>query len=264
MSVATVEAFPDDDARSMIGRVALILRTFEQEHGSLGVSEITRRTGLPKSTVARIVGELVKHSLLERDEHGVRLGIRMFELGESVPRRHDLRRLALPCMADLRASLDLTIHLAVLEGTEVVYVEILRARSAPALATRIGGRLPAYSTGVGKALLAWSAESVVRAALARPLVAIGPGTITSPELLRAQFARIRAEGVSFDREESRPGISSVATAALDPAGSPVLAISAVGRSGDVAAERVTAAVRDAGRTLSRALGRHPRPARLIS
>lgn len=253
-----------DDGRSMIARVAAILHAFNHGGATIGISEIGRRTGIPKTTVARIVGELVEHGLLERDGPGVRLGIWMFELGESVPRLHDLRRLALASMADLRARLDLTIHLAVLEGTEVVYVEILRARRTPPLATRVGGRLPAHTTGVGKALLAWSPESVVEEVLARPLERLAPASITSSESLRRELAQIRLTGVAHDREESRSGISSVATAVLGPDGRPVLAISAAGSTNDVAAGHVEATVREAGRSLSRALSNTPARARLSS
>lgn len=256
----TVRAVGDEGAtegRSMIGRVAAILHAFEAGEVSVGISELARRSGLPKSSAARIIGELVDHRLLERSDGGVRLGIRMFEFGEAVQRRHLLRQVALPYMAELRASLNLTVHLTVLEATEVVYLEILRAREAPPLATRVGGRLPAYSTSAGKALLAWSPESVVAAALDGPLQPLSPRTITSAERIRRELAEVRDTGLAFDHEESRSGISAVATALLDGRGAPLLAISVAGRSETVASERVARKMRATGVALSRSLRTRP-------
>ncbi|MGP3534183.1 IclR family transcriptional regulator [Microbacterium sp. RD1] len=258
MSIVSLEDASAGDSRSMIGRVAAILRACDPTGAGIGISELARRTELPKSSVARIVGELVEHRLLERDGSGVRLGIRMFELGESVSRPRDLRRAALPTMADLRSTLNLTIHLAVLECSEVVYIEVLRAREAPPLRSRVGGRLPAHSTAVGKALLAWSPDSIVDEALARPLTPLSPVTITSPADLRRELGAVRDSGVAWDHEESRVGISAVAAAVLGPDGTPVLAISAAGWSADVVPDRVVPAVRAAGAGLARLLGRHPR------
>lgn len=241
----------------MVARVAAILRAFEPEEISVGVSELARRSGLPKSSASRIIADLVAHGLLERDGAGVRLGIRVFELGEAVQRRHLLRRLALPFMMDLRAASQLTVHLAVLESTEVVYLEILRARGAPSLATRVGGRLPAYSTAVGKALLAWSPDSIVQQVMRAPFAPVGPRTMTAGATLMRELNEIRETGIAYDREESRSGISAVATALLGPDSAPLLALSVVGRQETMHCDEIARRLKTTGTAFARSLRTRP-------
>jgi IclR family acetate operon transcriptional repressor len=137
---------------SVIGRVALLLGAFEDGQGApgpvldrgaspgLGISELARRTGLAKTTVHRLTQELLDHGLLERHGENLRLGLRLFELGELATRQRNLRDVAMPHMADLRGATGQTVHLAVLQGTDVVYIQILRSRTAPRLPSRVGGR----------------------------------------------------------------------------------------------------------------------------
>lgn len=124
----------------MIGRVDAILSAFRARDHSLGVSEIARRSGIPKASVSRIVAELVDRCVLERAGRELRFGIRLFELGERAGRPRALRRLALAHMSDLRNATHQTVHLAVLEDAEVVYIEILPSRTTPPLPSRVGGR----------------------------------------------------------------------------------------------------------------------------
>nr|WP_245956674.1 helix-turn-helix domain-containing protein [Nonomuraea fuscirosea] len=115
-------------------RIAAILSAFSPGDNLLGVTQIARRTSLPRSTVHRLAADLVSCGLLERHGTGIRLGLRLFELGQRVPRRRLLRQAALPYMADLREATGQTVHLAVLEGCEVVYLEystLLTVRICP-------------------------------------------------------------------------------------------------------------------------------------
>ena len=255
---AELERAVAEDSRSMVGRISMILGAFQPGERRIGISEISRRIGLPKSTVARIVNELVEYRMLERDGKGVRFGIRMFELGESASRPHNLKRIALASMADLRSTVNLTVHLAVLERTDVVYLEVLRTRETPPLPSRVGGRMSAYATAVGKVLLAWSPESIVDELLSRPLVQVGPRTITDATELRHELERVRSAGVALDQEESRAGITCVAAAVTGSDGLPVAAISATGWTKDVDVEQVALAVRAAGLRLSRTVTKYPR------
>ncbi|WP_344989837.1 IclR family transcriptional regulator, partial [Tsukamurella soli] len=137
---------------SVVRRVSALLAAFRPDEVAVGVNELARRTGIPKASVSRLVAELVEEGLLERSGGRVGLGLRLFELGERASRRRSMREVALPFLADLRAATGQTVHLAVLDGAEVVYVEILRGRDGPWLPSGVGGRLPAHATGVGKAL----------------------------------------------------------------------------------------------------------------
>ncbi|WP_224779434.1 IclR family transcriptional regulator [Leucobacter sp. Psy1] len=242
---------------SMIGRVKLVLSAFRATDRSLGVSEIARRTGLAKSTVSRIGSELVEHGFLERRGDEFELGLRLFELGELATKPKDLKRLALAHMTDLRSATGQTIHLAVLEAVEVVYIEILRSKSAPPLPSRVGGRMPAHATGVGKALLAFSGESVVERRIAAGLHEVGPGTIIDEEQFRASLLHVRSAGISYEYEESRTGVCCVAAPILAPDGHAVAAISVSAQVGTVNLERIGPAVQTAALALARNVARRP-------
>ncbi|MGI8312815.1 IclR family transcriptional regulator [Saccharopolyspora hattusasensis] len=235
----------------MIARVSLVFGAFRPEDEGLGVREISRRTGLATSTVARILRELVEHKFLETTGRGVRIGLRFFELGEQAARPHELRRLALASMSDLRSATRHTVHLAVLDGTEVVYVIKLRSCEAPPLGSRVGGRLPAHATGVGKALLAFAEPAVVDHVISEGLARLGPGTITRPTRLREELAAIRESGIAYETEESGPGVVCVAAPIRYRAGKPIAALSVSARLG----EADVAALGPAVRTAAIALGR---------
>ncbi len=244
---------------SYLHRVVRVLSAFRAEDDELGPSELARRTGLPKSTVHRIMQALVEEGLLERRGQEVRLGLRLFEIGQRVPRQRVLRDAALPYMADLWEATRQTIHLAVLEGTEVVYVEILHAPGGPEFPSRVGGRLPAHATGVGKAILAFSPPEVVQRVLEAGLSRMSGRTVAAPGLLLRELARIRREGVAYDREESGPGIVCAAAPVLGRGGEVLGALSASGLSTRMRPERIAPAVHTAALALSRTLGRRDRP-----
>ncbi|SFI56189.1 MULTISPECIES: IclR family transcriptional regulator [Amycolatopsis] len=243
----------DDPGGVTAARLTALLCAFAPGDECLGASELARRTGLPKSSVHRLLGHLVTHGLLERDGGAVRLGLKLFEIGQLAVRGRGLVDAARPYLADLREATRNTVHLAVLEGTEVVYLDIVRGPDAPALPSRIGGRFPAHATAVGKAILAHSPGSQLEAVISAGLPRVGPRTLTAPGLLRRQLTRVCEEGVAYDREESGAGVVCVASPVLDGSGRARAAVSISGWSNRVRAERVAPAVRTTALTLSRTL-----------
>ena len=141
---------------SVLDRVTAVFEAFGEHDEGLGVSELARRANLPKSTVSRIAADLVEQRFLDRDGDKLYLGVRLFELGQTVEQPRRLRQLALPVMTDLRDATGQTVHLAVLEGTDVVFIAIVRGGPMPTPLARVGGRLPAHATALGKAILAFS------------------------------------------------------------------------------------------------------------
>jgi IclR family transcriptional regulator, acetate operon repressor len=242
-----------DGAGAVAARLAALLTAFGPGDDSLGVSELSRRTGLPKSSAHRLIRHLLAQGLLERDGGAVRLGLKLFEIGQLATRQRGLVDAARPYLADLREATRNTVHLAVLEGTEVVYLDIVRGPDAPDLPSRIGGRFPAHATAVGKAILAFSPESVVEQVIDGGLRRLGPRTITAPGMLRKNLAKVRSEGLAHEREESGIGVICVASPLLDHEGTPRAAISLSGWSNRVRADRVAPAVRTTALTLSRTL-----------
>ncbi|SFO28274.1 transcriptional regulator, IclR family [Pseudonocardia ammonioxydans] len=243
---------PSVAARSMIGRVSLIMGAFQLGESGLGITEISRRSGLAKATVSRIVHELVEHGFLEPCGREFRVGLRFFELGEQASRPHELRRLALASMSDLRRATGQTVHLAVLDGTEVVYVVKLRSRDAPPLGSRVGGRLPTHATAVGKALLAFADPATVNRVVAGGLTRLGPRTITDPAALHRELERIRREGVAYETEESGPTVLCAAAPVQHrPRGQVIAGLSVSTRVGHADVASLGLAVRTAALALGR-------------
>ncbi|MET9199323.1 IclR family transcriptional regulator [Gordonia sp. NPDC003585] len=236
-----------------IARAVRVLDAVGAAELGMGVSEIARQTGISKSSAQRIAVELVENGLLERDGTRYRLGLHLFELGQRVPRRRDLRDAAAPFMHDLREATGHSVHLAVLDGTSVVYLDVLRSPSAPPLPTRAGGRWPAHGTGIGKAILAFSSADVVDRVVAGGLRRLSERTITNPGLFAAELARIRERGVSYDLEESRAGVACVASPVVGSDGQVVAGISVSGWHNRINLDHSAAAVRTAALGLSRQL-----------
>jgi DNA-binding IclR family transcriptional regulator len=236
---------------SAVARVTALLTAFRPGDDALGISELARRTGLPKSSVHRLTGHLVHHGLLERDAAGVRLGLKLFEIGQLATRRRGLVDAARPLLADLREATHNTIHLAILEGTEVVYLDVLPGPDSPRLPSRVGGRFPAHATGVGKAILAFSPDDIVDRVVRAGMPRISTRTLTSPTLLRRQLGKIRDDGLAYEREESSAGTVCVASPILDADGRAAAAISIAGWSNRMRVDRLAPAVRTAALTLSR-------------
>lgn len=244
---------PGQEPTSVVRRMSELLAAFEPGDTGLGVNELARRTSIPKATVSRLVREMAEEGFLERSGSKVGLGLRLFELGERASRRRSVREVALPFMADLREATHQTIHLALLDGTEVVYVEILRAHDAPRLPSAVGRRLPSYATGVGKALLAGSSADVIDAVLAAGLRPVGPRTVSAPGVLLGQLRRISSTGIAYEYEESAPGVACVASAVCVGDGPPVAAVSASGWIGKVNVRQVGPAVRTTALSIARVL-----------
>jgi IclR family transcriptional regulator, acetate operon repressor len=244
----------DTAARSVIGRAFRILDAFGPADRRLTLAEMTRRTGMPKATVHRLAGELLALGALE-GEHGVyQLGMRMFEFGQLVPRQRDLREAALPFMQDLFEATHETVHLAVLDGTEVLYLEKISGHRRVAAGSRVGGRLPAYCTAVGKAILAASPPEALDAVLAAGLARRTPFSITAPAVLRQQLDRAARTGVAYEREESGPGVTCAASPVRGFGNRVVAAISVTGPISRLDPERVAPAVRLAALGLTRRVG----------
>lgn len=207
-----VEPRTTDGASSVLGRATELLRAFTDEDDAVPLAELARRTRLPRSTVHRIAGEMVSLRLLERTSDGYRIGTALWELGELAPVSLRLRELALPHMQTLYEATGENVHLAVLDGHEALYVaRVAGTRSIPTL-TRMGGRLPLHTTGVGKALLASRDEAWLTRFFRSPLERETSFSVTDEQRLREQLLQARALGYATTRQEMTLGNISVAAA----------------------------------------------------
>lgn len=240
------------DGRSVTGRVFAILDSFVPGEARLTLTQIARRTGLPIATAHRLVRELVNHGALERGPgrtYGI--GIRLWEIGSLAPVRSGLRELAIPFMEDLYEATHGNVQLAVLDGSDALFIDKIGGRSSVQIITRVGGRLPLHATGVGKVLLAHAPASVLDDVLARGLEAHTAATITDPDRLRACLEQVRADGYAWTRDEMTNGAVSVGAPVVGPDGTVVAAISIVVDTQNADIPRLAPLVRTAARGLSR-------------
>ncbi|MCX6465079.1 MAG: IclR family transcriptional regulator [Pseudonocardiales bacterium] len=241
---------------TVTARVLAVLDAFTAEAPELSLTDLARRAGLPLSTAHRLVGELAAWGALERDEDGrYRVGLRLWEVGALAPRSLGLRESAMPFLSDLHEVTGENVQLAVLDGTEVVYVERLVGRGTVGVVTRVGSRLPLHATGVGLALLAHAPVDLQELVLSRPLRRYTERTLTDPEQVRRALAEVRRTGVAVSDRQIEMVSLSVAAPVHGPDGEVVAALSVVVPADGEGARAFVPVVRAAARGISRALRR---------
>lgn len=232
----------DAGSTSALRKALELLDAFGEGDSELSIRELSRRSGVARSTAHRLAADLVEWGALERTTRGLRLGVKLFELGAMAPASVSLRDLALPFAHHLHEVTRLTVNLAVRQGDEIVYLEKITSRSLRVPHTRFGGRAPLHATGLGKAILAFTDPADVDRVLGGQLAAITPKTIVDPDVLRAELDRVRRDRVAYDVEESQLGLFCAAAPILDTAGRPVAAVSVTGATALDEAERFASAV----------------------
>lgn len=199
-----------------VDRVLACLHLLGREAEGIGLEEVARALGSPKSSTHRALAALTRAGFVEQDaDRRYRLSLDFLRLAFSYYERLDRPRLVQPVLAELAEMFGETAHYGELEGAEVVYLGQARPRGERVQMTaRIGGRNPAYCTGVGKALLAHAltdATAVDRFLdLYGPLAQRTPKSLTTARALGDELRATRDRGYALDREESDPGINCIA------------------------------------------------------
>jgi DNA-binding IclR family transcriptional regulator len=204
-----------------VSRVQSIQRAFAVlgalSQGPLGVTEISDRVGLPKSTVARLLSALQEEGVVERsaDRPLYRIGARLTAL--STPGAPDAGLVAIvrPDLEDLAGEVGEAAGLAIPDGFRVHYIDQVDTPNAVQARDWTGTRVPMHAVPSGQVLLAHMQAVGVEALLASPLERFTPHTITDPARLRERLARVRADGYAWVREEFDVGINSAAAPVLD-------------------------------------------------
>jgi DNA-binding IclR family transcriptional regulator len=210
-------------------RVLDIFELLVQHPNGLSLSEICTVLDLPKSSGHALLMTLAHRGYLRegRRERTYRLGPALFEIGSAYISSTDLVTDGQAIVSEVAHACDETVHLAVLDGSDVLYVVKEEGTCTIRMVSAVGKRFPAHGTGVGKVLLA----ALDNAALAerfpddRPLAALTAKTITEPRAFRAELAAIRERGYALDSEESTPGLSCVAAPVYGAGGTVVAAMS---------------------------------------
>lgn len=249
----------DRQILSSVTNASRLLKEFSSRDRELGVSELSRRLALGKSTVHRLLVTLTAEHLLEHDPATgkYRLGLAMYDLGAAVATRLDLHEAVNPPLERLRNVTGETVQVAVLDEREVVYVERLDSPQTLRLFLEVGRRNDAHSTSTGKCLLAFRSEAELgRLLRGWKLKAKTSHTITNASLLRKELARIRSQGYARNVEEAELGVLSVAAPIRDISGGVVAAMSAAGPITRMEPEedRIILAVQEAAARASHRLG----------
>jgi len=189
--------------------------------GPLSFSDLLLLTGYPKGTLHRLLRTLVEQGALAHDEatRQYRIGMRVMRLAHAAWRQASLTEAARGALDALNAKVGETLHLAVLDGWQVLYLDKRLARTAVAMYSSAGKVAPAYCTGVGKALLSGLSEERLKQAIAlQAFSRFTATTITDPARLRDDLRAIRARGYAIDNEEHEAGIICLAMPILSPRG----------------------------------------------
>lgn len=245
----------------MIRKVADVLSLFSPERPEWGVSEVARVLELPKSTASELMASMADERLLSSAGRGrYRLGWRLFELGQTLLDSTEFRSEARRVMQELVQRWGETAHLAVLEGVEAVYLDKIQPSPAvKILLSRVGVRLPAYCSGVGKVLLAYKPWDEVAALLqGRGMSALTPNTLSDLEKLADELRLVRERGYAYDLEEATIGLCCVAAPIRDYSGKVVAAmsLSVPAYRFHPRREELTAAIVEAAGRVSDASGRN--------
>ncbi|EMR00254.1 IclR family protein transcriptional regulator [Paeniglutamicibacter gangotriensis Lz1y] len=239
-------------APSMAARMTLIMEAFEPFNAKFLLDEITERTKLPRSTTHRILDQLVQFGWVEHTPEGYGMGWRTMKY-----RSHDsvngrIRAESAPLLHELQMRTGMVVHLAVLDGLNIHYLDKLGGRAAVSVPSRVGGSNSAHGTALGKSMLAWMDPEDLDELYKDGLPQTTQNTIKDPQMLYAELSRIRRRGgLAYESGESFDGVACVAASIRDRH-EPLASISLVGRTQDPL-ERMAPLVLDAARRVSEAL-----------
>jgi DNA-binding IclR family transcriptional regulator len=204
-----------------------VLELFMDARHGLTAPEVVKRTGLPRTTVHELLTTLAERKYLRRDDQTAtyHLGLSVFRLGNAFAERLDLHAVGQRMAQSVAKDCDETVHVGMLEGSDVVYLCKVDSTQSVRMVSRMGGRVPASCTAVGKALLAYLPDAERKRLLGKGLAKLTPRSITEPHVLANQLDQIRLTGLAYESGESNPDVSCVAAPVRDHTGAVVAAMS---------------------------------------
>ena len=232
----------EDGGTGTLGKAMAVLETVALCDRPMRFTDVLAVSGQPRGTLHRQLSHLVQEDLLElRPDHTYVPGLRLLKLASASWARNEFRAVAAPFLDALHRETGETVHLGVLRGREIIYLDKVESRQAVRMNSQIGNASPVYCTGVGKAALAALAPAALDALLdGLEFRRFTPQTITGRAALLAELADIRADGVAYDREEHEPGIRCVAAPIVDPGHALAAGVSVTGPAYRVGPEQLAA------------------------
>jgi DNA-binding IclR family transcriptional regulator len=200
-----------------VERAVSVLMALAEGPGQLGTNELARRTGINASTVSRLLATLARDELVQRvpATGRYRLGLRMIQLGNAALAGVELREIARPHLLALREATGETATLSVPAGDTAVTVDFVQSPSTVRSVAEIGRPSVPHATASGKVYLAWTGAPIATVLSGAALPALTPYTITDPERLAEEVARVREQGWAQAREEREVELHAVAVPVLD-------------------------------------------------
>jgi len=207
-----------------------LLEELAESAEGLTVVELAERIGVHKTSTYRYINSFLDMGYVQSDGDGrYHLGNKILELGSQKLRRMPLRETAHPFLVKLSADTQKTVHLCVLDGHDVIYIDKIESHRTLPIMSRIGSRAPAYCTGVGKALLSvLPTDQVVSLLQEAPLKKRTPTTITDPIKLLEEIKITAERGYAIDNGEHEEGIKCFAAPIKEYGGDVVGAVSLTG------------------------------------
>lgn len=217
---------------SSVAAAVRVLKCFSEAEPEIGISSLAKRLSLAKSTVHRLAVTLVSEGLLEQNpENGrYRLGIHLFIMGTLVRRRLEVSNTAQPFLQYLRERTGETIHLAVLNETNIMYLYNLESNQTIRMKSYIGTLQPAFCTCEGRAMVAFGGNELINRVLQSGLAPRTAKTLVDPAELLKMFANVRQQGYAIDDEESEEDMRGIGAPLRDSTGQVVAAIGICGPS----------------------------------
>lgn len=217
-----------------VEKTLAILLTFAPHNQELGTVEISKKLGLHKATVSRILLTLMRSAFLEQNPQTrkFRLGASILSLGSAA--RHSLKtnmvQIAKPHIDELRDTLKETIVLEVLSGKSTFMAYIAEGPQRVRIAGTVGDRLPIHAAAGAKSIMAFSPPEITDNLLNQEMPSLTPNTITNQRIFKHQLKAIRHQGFSYDNEEIDIGISAVGAPIFNHEKKPVAAVVVAGPS----------------------------------
>lgn len=228
------------DIQSVV-RALKVLELFTEDDTSLGLKEITERVGLSKPTVFRILSTLKKMDYIEQDPKSGKymLGLKVFEVGSAFINKMSLRSFAMPLIQELVDKCNETVHLAILDKGEIIYIDKIDGTQTIRMMSAVGKRAPAHCTSVGKAILSYKSSEELDNILADiKMVKLTKNSIADKKKLKRELRQIKNQGYAIDNEELEIGLKCVGVPIFDYHGDAVGGISVSGPSTRFTSERL--------------------------
>ena len=211
----------DDAGPGTVGKALGVLEAIAEAEGPLRFGDLLKAQPYPKATLHRLLKSLIRNGMVAYDarRQTYHLGLRLIRLASSAWARSTLAEAARGTLDALSAEIGETLHLAMLDNAQVLYVDKRTSERSVGMFSSTGKVGPAYCTGIGKAMLAFlPPEEIERATARQAFHRFTENTYTTPAALEAELAQIRARGFAFDREEHEARIICVAVPVLSDRG----------------------------------------------